>query len=240
MATLAPRVTEMTETNKTTLLLNAAVLAGCKAPSGEDYRHIMTAVEEKFQWVTGEEFLLAFRLNSYGDLEQRIEHFNLFSMDFVVRVISAYEKHRGEAVLKSAREQAIEAAKEVKPTEEQIRQSREQAIEDFKKEFQAYKKDKSYKIKNQALKYDMLQRYKLVPVISEEKKQEYLEKAKEYRFGQIKSEVPEGVGRMRELRTLIESHVKNTLHSSEQAEIRAIAKSMALYDWMDGIVEFNK
>ena len=229
----------MTETNKTALLLNAAVLAGCKAPGGEDYRHIMTAVDEKFRWITGEEFLLAFRLNSYGDLHQRIEHFNLFSMDFVVRVISAYEKYRGEVVLKSAKDQAIEAAKEVRPTEEQIRQSREQAIEDFRKEFQAYKNDKSCKIKNPALKYDMLQRYKLVPVLSEEKKQEYLEKAKEYRFGQIKSEVPEGVGRMRELRTLIDSHIKNTLHSTEQAEIRAIAKEMALYDWMVETIEFN-
>ena len=243
MATLDRKFLDLTPEQTTLKILDAAVISGCKSPESQDYYHIITAIEDRFAWITTEEFLLAFRLNSYGEYRQKVEHFNLFSMDYVVAVLNKYTQHRAEAVLKSEAEaDKIRAEMNKKPTPEQEHESRINTLEIIKKDFEAFKINPSHEISVAAAKYDILQRLKMVPVLSEEQKQNYMALAKQKRIAQIKSQVnaknAESAVQLRNLKTLLENYNTGSIHSVEQGMIKSLAKELALIDWFSRLSAF--
>lgn len=241
MATLDIKFMDLSPEATAMKIMDAAILSGCKPPDQQDYYHIITAIEDKFPMITCEEFLLAFRLNSYGEYAKKIEHFNLFSMDYLVQVLNAYYQHRAEAVIKSdnhAAKIAYEASN--KPTAEQERQSRINTLLLIKKDWEGVKSDTNYKITIAWAKYDILQREKMVPELSLDEKNEYLEQAKRIRKLELDmdSKTPNSLGHFQAVRNLLRDYEVTSINSIEQGNLKAIAKGLALADWFKSLNEF--
>lgn len=243
MATLDKRFLDLSPEDTILKIMDAAIISGCKAPDSQDYFHIITAIEERFSWISTEEFLLAFRLNSYGDYRKKTEHFNLFSMDYMVQVLNAYSFHRAEAITKSekdAEKLRHNAAK--KPTPEEEEQSRAETLQRIKKDYEALKKDAGYEISMTAAKYDILQRLKMVPELTAEEKENYMALAKIKRVDQLKfqmqAENVESVTQFRTTKTILENYEKGNIYSDEQGTLKAIAKGLALVDFFASLNSF--
>lgn len=241
MATLAEKFLDLSPEDTTRKILDAAVISGCKPPDQLDYLHIITAIEEKFSWITAEEFLLAFRLNSYGEYRKKTEHYNLFSMDYMVQVLNAYSFHRAEAVTKSEKEAEKlrqEAAK--KPTPEQEMESQDDMMLRIKKDFEAFKIDPTHKITMAAVKYDFLQRLKIVPVLTAEEKNTYMDRAKERRLIQLEAMKSDSLPDFKAAKEILKSYYENSVRSDEQGFLKVIAKELVLVDWFKSLTEFPK
>lgn len=241
MATLAERFLDLSPEDSTRKILDAASISGCKAPETQDYFHIITAIEEKFSWITAEEFLLAFRLNSYGEYRKKTEHYNLFSMDYMVQVLNAYSLHRAEAITKSEKEaEKLRQEAANKPTPEQEQESQDDMMQRIKKDFEAFKIDPTHKITMAAVKYDFLQRLKIVPVITAEEKNTYMDRAKERRLIQLEAMKSESLPDFKAAKEILKSYYENSVRSDEQGFLKVIAKELVLVDWFKSLTEFPK
>jgi hypothetical protein len=241
MATLDHKFLSLSPEDTAMKLLDAAVICGCKAPESQDIFHIITAIEDRFSWITTEEFLLAFRLNTYGEFKTRVEHFNLFSMDYVVKVLNQFNQHRADAVLKSEKEAEKlrqEAAK--KPTPEQEQESQDDMMLRIKKDFESFKIDPTHKITMAAVKYDFLQRLKIVPVLTAEEKNTYMDRAKERRLIQLEAMKSESLPDFKAAKEILKSYYENAVRSDEQGFLKVIAKELVLVDWFKSLTEFPK
>lgn len=215
-------------------------MSGCKSPDGNEMTFLLEAISEKFRFITKDEFTAAFKMNIYGDFGKKIEHYNSFSMDYVVQVLTAYNNHKAEAVLKSEREAKrleMEAAKT--PTAAQLEESKQDMLVKINLDFNNYKLSGTIP-KLPAIKFDFLVAHNFIQEPTKDEKVEYSAKAKELRLSELKAQKPVTVPEFKSLRVILDSYEKNTLASGEQGEIRAIAKRLALLEWFESMVDFPK
>ncbi len=233
MATLEPKFTELSASEKVAIILKAAMMSGCKSPDNYEYGLIMEAITDRFKNITSEEFLLAFKMNIYGDYGKKIEHFNLFSMDYVVSVLNCYKKHCAEAHLKSHRDAIIADSKATEPRE---RRHHTEAISIAKslvqKDYEAVRANPAHRITLAAYKYDILQKSKLVPVLSDDEKDNYMAAAKKLRISELNTSDSGNIHEFRAIKSILTDHETGDLKSTEQTIVRNLAKELALIDFL--------
>lgn len=238
MATLAEKFYKIDEETQVMLILNAALMSGCKSPDGNEMSFLLEAISEKFRFITKDEFTAAFKMNIYGDFGKKIEHYNSFSMDYVVQVLTAYNTHKADVMIRDERErQEIERNKQKTPTPEQLDQSRRDMLTLINLDFNNYRISGTLP-KLAAVKFDFLTAHKFIQEPTKDEKVEYSRRAKETRLKELKAQKPGTVPEFKSLKVVLDSYEKNTLASGEQGEIRAIAKRLALLDWFDSLTDF--
>lgn len=238
MATLGEKFYRINEEEQVMLILNAALMSGCKSPDGNEMTFLLEAISEKFKFITKDEFTAAFKMNIYGDFGKKIEHYNSFSMDYVVQVLTAYNNHKAEAVLKSDREAQrlqMEAAKT--PTPAQIEQSRQDMMVKINLDFNNYKLSGAIP-KLPAVKFDFLVAHNFIQEPTKDEKAEYSRRAKKVRLNELQAHKPETLVEYKSIKVILDSYDKDTLASGEQGEVRAVAKRLALLEWFDAMIEF--
>lgn len=233
MATLEPKFTDLSASEKVAFILKAAMMSGCKSPDNYEYSLIMEAITDRFKNITSEEFLLAFKMNIYGDYGKKVEHFNLFSMDYVVSVLNCYKKHCAEAHLKSHRDATIADSKVTEPCEPQSSiEAMAIAKSLVKKDYEAVRANPGHRITLAAYKYDILQKSKLVPVLSDDEKDSYMESAKKLRIAELNTADSGNIHEFRAIKAILTDHETGELKSTEQTIIRNLAKELALIDFL--------
>jgi hypothetical protein len=238
LATLSDKVYSLPVIEQFQLIVNAALISGCVCPDENQSQFVIDALSEKFRFITKDEFTAAFKMNIYGDFGKKIEHYNSFSMDYVVQVLTAYNNHKAEAVLKSEREAKrleMEAAKT--PTPNQLEQSRRDMLTMINLDFNNYKLSGTIP-KLAAVKFDFLTAHNFIQEPTNQQKADYTAEARTVRLNELKAEKPVTVPEFKSLKVVLDSYEKNTLASGEQGEVKAIAKRLALLDWFDSLTDF--
>jgi hypothetical protein len=239
MATLAPKFYMIEPEEQFSRIMAAAMVSGCAPPDADQITVVLDALYDRFKWVTVDEFTDAFKMNIYGDFGKKTDHYNSFSMDYVVQVLNAYKNHKAEAILKSerhAKQLEMEAAK--RPTEEMKRQSYLDMMAIINLDFNNYKLSGAMPRKLPAVKYDFICLHKFVQEPSNAEKVEYSVKARKVRLNELKGAKIENMDEFKKIKDVLAEYEKETLSVSEQGEVRTIAKMLALVDWFDSINEF--
>lgn len=240
MATTAAVLLQMPAIDRTKAILDAALISGCREPSPADFDHIFTAIEERFSTITQEEFLLAFRLNSYGEYRSRTEHYNLFCMDYVVQVLNAFSEYRAGTMLKSAKEELRIAEEQKEQQQRNKAESRLNMIASINMDFNLYRDNPDTPIKLEAVKCDWLIKNGYLPEPTDQEKKEYKILAVEKRKKSLLDSRVGGGDPYRTIKSILEQHESGNLTDMEAGMIVVIAKGICLRKWFDTLIDFPK